>query len=49
MSRRNGRFVENIAHFVRLLRDAGLPVGPERTVTAVEAVQAVGVEQRDDF
>ena len=31
MARRNGRFVENIAHFVRLLRDAGLPVGPERT------------------
>lgn len=49
MARRNGRFVENIAHFVRLLRDAGLPVGPERTVTAVEAVQAVGLQQRDDF
>jgi uncharacterized protein len=49
MSRRGGRFAENIAHFVRLLRDAGLPVGPERTVAAVEAVQTVGLQQRDDF
>ena len=43
------RFAENVAHFVRLLRRAGIPVGPERTLTALEAVEAVGLERRDDF
>jgi uncharacterized protein with von Willebrand factor type A (vWA) domain len=44
-----GRFAENVVHFVRLLRSAGIPVGPERTIAALEAVDAVGVARRDDF
>jgi uncharacterized protein with von Willebrand factor type A (vWA) domain len=44
-----GRLAENIMHFVRLLRQAGLPVGPDRTLDAVAAVKAVGVAHRTDF
>jgi len=44
-----GHFAENVVHFVRLLRAAGIPVGPERTIAALEATQAVGVARRDDF
>ena len=43
------RLAENILHFVRVLRAAGLPVGPSKVIVALEAVQAVGVEQREDF
>ena len=43
------RLAENILHFVRVLRAAGLPVGPAKVIVALEAVQAVGVEQREDF
>lgn len=45
----DGRLAENILHFVRVLRAAGLPVGPAKVIAALEAVQAVGVEQREDF
>lgn len=44
-----GHFAENIVHFVRLLRAAGIPVGPERTLAALAAVEAVGVARKDDF
>ena len=43
------RLAENILHFARVLRAAGLPVGPAKVIVALEAVQAVGVEQREDF
>ena len=36
-------------HFVRVLRAAGLPVGPARALAALEAVEAVGLANRDDF
>ena len=39
-----GRIAENIVYFARLLRAAGLPVGPEKTVRATEAVLAAGLE-----
>jgi uncharacterized protein len=39
-----GRIGENIVQFVRLLRAAGLPVGPEKTVRATEAVLATGLD-----
>ena len=45
----DGRLAENILHFARVLRAAGLPVGPAKVIVALEAVQAVGVEHRDDF
>ena len=44
-----GRLAENVVHFVRVLRVAGLPVGPARALAALEAVEAVGLENRDDF
>ncbi len=43
------RFADNIVHFVRLLRVAGIPVGPSRTLDALTAAAAVGVARRDDF
>jgi uncharacterized protein with von Willebrand factor type A (vWA) domain len=44
-----GHLAENVMHFVRVLRAAGLPVGPARTLAALAAVDAVGVANRDDF
>lgn len=44
-----GRLVENIMHFARVLRAAGLPIGPGRVLTAIEAVQAVEITDRDQF
>ena len=43
------RLAENILHFARVLRVAGLPVGPAKVIAALEAVEAVGIEQREDF
>jgi uncharacterized protein with von Willebrand factor type A (vWA) domain len=40
-----GRIAENILQFARLLRAAGLPVGPDRVVLATEAVMAAGIER----
>lgn len=41
-------FAENIAHFTRILRKAGLPVGPDRTLAALQALDAVGLDRRED-
>lgn len=43
-----GYFAFNLAHFTRILRRAGLPVGPDRTLAAVQAIEAVGLDRRDD-
>ena len=43
-----GLLAENVVHFSRVLRTAGLPVGPDRVITAIAAVEAVGVDRRDD-
>ncbi|QCI62849.1 vWA domain-containing protein [Phreatobacter stygius] len=40
---------ENIAHFARALRVAGLPVGPGTVIDAVHAVEAAGIGSREDF
>jgi len=45
----DGRLADNIVHFARVLRAAGLPVGPAKVIAAFEAVRAVGVEHREDF
>ena len=45
----HGRLADNILYFVRVLRAAGLPVGPAKVLDALAAVEAVGVENRDDF
>jgi len=44
-----GRLAENVVHFVRVLRAAGIPVGPARSLAALEAVEAVGLDNRNDF
>ena len=39
---------ENIVHFGRVLRNAGMPIGPDRVLQAIAAVEAVGLNRRDD-
>lgn len=43
-----GKLADNIMHFGRLLRAAGLPVGPGHTIDALRTVSAVGVHRRED-
>jgi uncharacterized protein with von Willebrand factor type A (vWA) domain len=44
-----GRLAENVLHFVRVLRAAGLPLGPAKVQDALAAVEAVGLCERGDF
>ena len=44
-----GRLAENIVHFARALRAAGLPLGPGRALDALAAVRAAGLGNRDNF
>ena len=39
---------ENVVHFARVLRSAGIPVGPDRVLASLEAIEAVGLGRRDD-
>ncbi len=43
------RFAENIMHFARVLRAAGLPIGPGKVIDAWRAVETAGIRRRDDF
>ncbi|HUE44688.1 MAG TPA: VWA domain-containing protein [Aestuariivirgaceae bacterium] len=45
----SGKLAENIMHFARMLRKAGLPVGPGAVVDALEAVQSGALTSRQDF
>lgn len=45
----SGRIPENIMHFVRTLRAAGLPLGPGQTLRAIEAVRSVEITDKRDF
>src|SRR5262245_42826251 len=44
-----GRLSENVMHFARVLRGTGIPVGPNRVIDALKAVEVAGIERRDDF
>ena len=44
-----GRIAENILGFARVLRSAGLAIGPKRIIEAVEAVQAAGLSDPKVF
>ena len=44
-----GRLADNVARFVRLLRAAGMPVGPGHTISAARALGAIDVTQRRQF
>ena len=44
-----GRIAENIMYFARLLRSAGLPVGPGKVLDAITAVELVGISSQQDL
>jgi len=44
-----GRLAENVMHFARVLRDAGLPVGTDRILLAYDALSISGIGARADF
>ncbi len=44
-----GRLAENVVHFARALRAAGLPIGTDRALAAVQAGAAAGFTERRDF
>jgi uncharacterized protein len=44
-----GRLAGNVVHFARALRKAGVPVGPDRVLDGLRALDLTGVEQRADF
>ena len=48
-SSNDGRLGDNILHFARTLRAAGMRVGPAAAMDAVRAVQAAGIGNREDF
>ncbi|HZQ73239.1 MAG TPA: VWA domain-containing protein [Burkholderiales bacterium] len=45
MSAHEGRLAENVMHFARLLRAAGLRIGPDRVIDCVRALEKVGEAQ----
>jgi uncharacterized protein with von Willebrand factor type A (vWA) domain len=46
---RPGHLAENVMHFARVLRTAGMPVGSDRVHTALAALQVAGLESKRDF
>src|SRR6516164_6464350 len=44
-----GRLAENVLHFARLLRAAGLPVGTDRALLTLQALQVAGVASRAEL
>ena len=44
-----GKLSENVMHFARLLRGAGLRVGPDRVVDCVRALEIAGADRREDW
>jgi uncharacterized protein with von Willebrand factor type A (vWA) domain len=43
------RLAENVMHFARLLRGAGLRLGPDRVVDCVQALQLADCNRREDW
>jgi hypothetical protein len=44
-----GQLADNIVHFARALRGAGIPVGPGAVLDALAAVETAGIGARDDL
>lgn len=44
-----GRLADNVVHFARVLRKAGLPVGTDRTLLALQALELAGVRGRGEL
>jgi uncharacterized protein len=49
VDRDGGRIATNIMHFARVLRAAGLPIGPGKVIDAIHALEQTGLGRRDDF
>jgi uncharacterized protein with von Willebrand factor type A (vWA) domain len=49
MPQLSGQLSENIVHFARALRAAGIPVGPGAVLDALSAVECAGISTRQDF
>ena len=45
----SGKIAANIMHFARVLRAAGIPVGPGKVLDGFKAVEETGLGNRDDF
>ncbi len=45
----SGKLAENIMHFARVLREAGIPVGPGAVIDALDAAQCGSLRTREDF
>ncbi len=43
------KLAQNITHFARALRKAGLPIGTGRVIDAIRAVEAAGFTRKQDF
>jgi uncharacterized protein with von Willebrand factor type A (vWA) domain len=44
-----GRLAENVMHFARLLRAAGLRIGPDRVIDCTRALELAGCNRREDW
>jgi uncharacterized protein with von Willebrand factor type A (vWA) domain len=44
-----GHLADNVMHFARVLRTAGMPVGSDRVQLALRALQIAGLESQRDF
>ncbi|HET9642460.1 MAG TPA: VWA domain-containing protein [Burkholderiaceae bacterium] len=42
----SGRLADNVMHFARILREAGLPVGTDRVLLALQALPLTGIDVR---
>lgn len=47
--RDSGKLADNVVHFARLLRKAGLPVGTDRTLLALQSLELAGVRGRSEL
>lgn len=45
----SGHLAANIMHFARVLREAGIPVGPGAVLDALDAAMAGPLRKREDF
>lgn len=45
----SGKLANNIMYFARVLREAGIPVGPGAVLDALDAAQMGAIRQREDF
>ena len=44
-----GKLADNVVHFARVLRKAGLPVGPDRALLALQALELAGMRGRGEL